>query len=1061
MAQPDPSAAYNAATTSSLDQRFAEAIVRFRWPLTILVVLGVAALLSMGMGRVMHVTESVAKLGDTTSGAGSAPPIVFDPRMDVWFGAEDKAVDTYAEIEDRFVAEDYVVVSFQADEDDEFGVFSPVHLDRVARLTDQFLAVPGVRHVRSLTYNPWIRWGTIQDDSGDEEGLLITDLVEGDPLQLSDSDVIERMIAVLGAQGAADRVGEARVREIIGAEPFENYIGEPLLLGAIVDPAAQTTAIQIQVLRPRPNAEQLEASFGDDVATGDVAKGLWTIQMQRTALRGIRHYLGLDLGTTIPTEDLAALTAYVEGLPAGEAREALATELRDPSRNFMANADGEVVRKYFEYEPDGSGGWVDRSNPGDAVAAPDGWSPKPTDTVQYHLGGVPVFELNFEQVGLADGKYIPLMFLVIMVCLVIVFRHAVGVFAPIAVVFGSIAGMMGFAFARGDLLNNLTMMSPNMLTAVGIADAIHLIAAWAMFRTRFDDKRELLVEVMRVNALPVLLTSVTTAIGFYSLMASDLIPVRMLGYTAGLGALFAYLLSMTVVPALLSLVPHKGAVPESRAWLSGMFTDARARGLVQRLIRRRVLILGVAGVVFAISAVGVARIQINSDFREMFPDDNIVVEDFNWIEGQLGGLGDVELIFRGVNAAGDAAAQPLSEDDEARLTELTLAQMVQQSGEGEALTDDEASELAALESLNEAWQAARIGVAPEFLGSLDRLERRLRSEMEQEGSALSVLSDLTSPLDILRKIHQVQNENEAALYRVPNPSDVAADQREPRLEYDEFMEEWSLTPGQDARSLVAQYYLQYENGARPGENLSTQLSQDRMQFRMQGRMKQAPTTAHLAAFARVEEVVSAEFPELNVSLSEGAVPTPGTADMTLSGKTLLNARTMRLFSTGFVKSMSIALVMITIIIGCLFRSVALALVSLLPNVLPILLPLSAFGLVGVPLDGPAILVSSVALGVCVDDTIHFFTKFVRARRSGESLEDSLVYAMTQAGGALTITTIVLIIGFGTLLLSDFTPNFMMGTLATLMIALAWALDFIVTPALLSLLPNVGRARASA
>ncbi len=118
-------------------------------------------------------------------------------------------------------------------------------------------------------------------------------------------------------------------------------------------------------------------------------------------------------------------------------------------------------------------------------------------------------------------------------------------------------------------------------------------------------------------------------------------------------------------------------------------------------------------------------------------------------------------------------------------------------------------------------------------------------------------------------------------------------------------------------------------------------------------------------------------------------------------------------------------------------------------------------MIGVPLDGPAILVSSVALGVCVDDTIHFFTKFVRARRAGKTIEDSLVYSMTQAGGALTITTVVLIIGFATLLLSDFTPNFMMGTLATLMIGLAWALDFIVTPALLSLLPGVGRPRAAA
>ena len=105
------------------------------------------------------------------------------------------------------------------------------------------------------------------------------------------------------------------------------------------------------------------------------------------------------------------------------------------------------------------------------------------------------------------------------------------------------------------------------------------------------------------------------------------------------------------------------------------------------------------------------------------------------------------------------------------------------------------------------------------------------------------------------------------------------------------------------------------------------------------------------------------------------------------------------------------------------------------------------------LDGPAILVSSIALGVCVDDTIHFFTKFARAQARGEDARRSLIYALTESGAAITITTVVLIIGFGTLLLSDFAPNFQMGFLAAVMIALAWVADFVVTAAVLSLFPS--------
>ena len=1046
----------NASERASWDQRFAEFLVRFRWPLTVLVLAGVLGVLSLGVGRVSYVTESVAELGDTTTGAGDPPPIVFNPSMEVWFGAEDAAVDTWHEIEDRFVAEDFLIVSFEAQAEDEFGVFGRDHLERVARLTDRFLTVPGVRHVRSLTYNPWIRWGSIEDEAGDEEGLLITDLVEGDPQELTDDEIIERMVAVLGAERVAERLGEERVRNVIGDADFADFQGEPLLLGTIVDDTGSVTAVQVQVLRPRPDEEILNASLGDDPETAAAARTLWTIQKQRAALRGIKHFIRAEMGTAVATPGLAELTAWVEGMPQGEEREAHLSELRDPSRNFMAGPDGELVRKYFEYDP-APGGWVDNSNPKEPITAPEDWQP-PVGTVTYHIGGVPVFELNFEEVGMADSKYIPLMFLVILVCLVFVFRHPVGVLTPLFVVFGAVGGMLGFAFAKGDLMNNLTMMAPNMLTAVGIADAIHLIASWASLRTRMDDKRELIVEVIRVNALPVLLTSITTAIGFLSLMASDLIPVRMLGYTAGLGALLAYLLSMTMVPALLSLVPHDGRKEAKRARMSGVFTELRSRNWIQRVVRARTAILAVSAVVLVTSLVGVSRISINSDFREMFPPENRTIADFNWIEGRLGGVGDLELVFRGIGGGVDAPE--LTADEERELDDLRLAALVRASGSDDfgPETDADRQALARLEAKEEAWMASRIGVDPAFLDSLDRFERRLRQEMAVEASPLHVVSDLISPLDILRKMNQVQNENRASDYRVPGPRDVSPDQSEPKLEFDEFMEEWSRTPGQDASSLVAQYYLQYENGARPGENLTTQLSQDRTQFRMQGRILQAPSQAHLDAFERIEEIARDEFPELDAEVT-GAAET-ALADMTISGKSLLNARTMRLFSVGFVKSMSIALLMITLIIGFLFRSVTLAAVSLLPNVLPILVPLSFFGLFGAELDGPAILVSSVALGVCVDDTIHFFTKFVRARKSGKSTEDALVYTLTQAGGALTITTIVLMIGFSTLLLSDFRPNFMMGTLASLMIALAWGADFVVTPALLSLLPNVGKKGAA-
>ena len=289
---------------------------------------------------------------------------------------------------------------------------------------------------------------------------------------------------------------------------------------------------------------------------------------------------------------------------------------------------------------------------------------------------------------------------------------------------------------------------------------------------------------------------------------------------------------------------------------------------------------------------------------------------------------------------------------------------------------------------------------------------------------------------------------------MPGPDDVAPDAREPRLDFDPISEEPVYIPAQDAASLAAQYYLQYENGAKPAENLSTLITADRRGFRLRARLRQAPALEQQAAFARIREIAEAEFPAL-AGTPEQVRDGEAMATLTLTGKLFLFAGMVQRFSYSFIQSMSLALIVITIMIGFIFRSAALGLLSLIPNVLPLVLPLGVFGLMGWSLDGPAVLVVSVALGICVDDTIHFFTKFTRARSRGLGIEPALQAAFREVGAALTMTTLILVLGFGVLATSQFRPNSMMGKLALVMIGLAWVADFIVTPALLAALSREG------
>jgi len=1024
---------------------FSEWLYRLRWPLS-LVLLVVVALAANGMGTaVSGLTGRLNQLGDTAGGL-DPQPVIFDPRMEIWFGKDDPAVEAYRDIEAKFVAEDYVVVAFE-ETDDPFGVFGRTSLTTVARLTEEFLKVPGVRHVRSLTSAPWIRYGEI-DGSG-EQGLIVSDLVhmaESEIAGLSDDQLIERMVAVLGGRKSAELVGEERVRSAIGADAdLDDFIGEPLMLGTIVDERATITAIQVQVLRGRASEEALAEAFPEGTANRDAALALFSVQSQHASLRGIEHVLRVERGRAVPTEALPKLREWIDGLPLGPEKDRLSFELADPSRNFMEDESGELVRKYHELDLGDDGRWVDRSNPGAVVAGPAGFEATPLSDYEFHIAGLPSFERNFMEVGMADAKFMGLVMVLIVLVLMLTFRNVIGVFAPMIVVAVSVITMIGAVLTKGDLLNNITMISPTMLTAVGIADAIHLVAAWSTLRHSMATKRELMIEVIRRNALPVFLTSVTTAVGFYSLTVSEIEPMGMLGYTAGLGTLAAYAVSMTLLPAMLSLMPLpkvKNAVIASDA------DGAMSIRITNFVLRRRGAILVAAGLTVIMTVVGMSRFRIDTDFRAMFPDDNKVMADFHWIESRLGGVGDLEIVFNGMDKTSD-----LREFDEgrSRLQELRMQQLgaEQAPDEFDELGVAELSELATLENRRAELEKNRIAASSAFFVELERFESRLLDEMQKPDSPLRVVTDLTSPLDILRKINQVQNENRAEFYRVPNEDDIAALAREDRLELDPWSEEWNLMPGQNASSLIAQYFLQYENGARPGENLATQISGDRRFFRMQGRVKQAPTMLQQEAFDLIAEIAESEFPTLAGEVAGG----PPLSDLTVSGKTVLFSRTPEKFTRGFIESMGLALVVITILIALIFRSISLALVSMVPNLLPILIPLSYIGLTGNPLDGPAIMVASVALGVCVDDTIHFFAKLTKARRMGKSLRDSMIFTYDRVGRAITTTSIVLIVGFAGLTFSDFRPNYMMGTLAVVMFFLALVADVFVVPALLSYLPG--------
>ena len=125
------------------------------------------------------------------------------------------------------------------------------------------------------------------------------------------------------------------------------------------------------------------------------------------------------------------------------------------------------------------------------------------------------------------------------------------------------------------------------------------------------------------------------------------------------------------------------------------------------------------------------------------------------------------------------------------------------------------------------------------------------------------------------------------------------------------------------------------------------------------------------------------------------------------------------------------------------------LISLVPNLLPAAFGFAAWGWMNGEINIAISVVMGMTLGIVVDDSIHFLSKYLYARRDlGMATEAAIVHAFQTVGRALWVTSLVLVLGFLVLAFSDFRPTADMGLLTAIVIAFALILDFLLLPALL-------------
>ena len=579
-----------------------------------------------------------------------------------------------------------------------------------------------------------------------------------------------------------------------------------------------------------------------------------------------------------------------------------------------------------------------------------------SDDFQIYVAGSPAVMHSIKLFMQSDvKKFMRVAILVIGICLFVMFRRFSGVILPLVVVAVSVASTIGLMAWLGVSFKLPTTILPSFLLAVGVGASVHVLSLTYQALRRGNQKNESIRHAYSHSGLAIVMTSLTTAAGLASFSFAGVAPIADLGIFASIGVLFSLWYTLTLLPALLAIIPLK---EKER-------NDANRKNRVDRLLEfladfsidhhRKVLIA--VAVLLVIAIYGAVQVRFSHQVLNWLPEDLNVRVSTEIIDRELKGSVVLEVLL--------------------------------DTGVENGLYNRET--LLAIDRLTQD------------------MERDFAGEQVFVGKTIAVTT-------ILKEIHQALHGNDPDFYKVP-----------------------------ENERLIPQEFLLFENS---GSDDLQDVVDSRFQIaRITLKVPWQDALLYRSFINEALERFEAEFS--NKSLSGGEpMQVTVTGIMSIFGRIISAA----IYSTA--QSYIIALVIITILMILLIGNLKLGFVSMIPNLTPILCIVGFMGLASIQFDMFTMLIAPIAIGLAVDDTIHFMYNFKKYFELTGDVREAVHRTLQTAGRAMLTTSVVLSIGFFIFTLASMNNLFFFGLLTGIAILLALGADLILAPALMALV--VGR-----
>lgn len=552
------------------------------------------------------------------------------------------------------------------------------------------------------------------------------------------------------------------------------------------------------------------------------------------------------------------------------------------------------------------------------------------------IAGTVQYAHNFQTTAERDAQTMyPIFILLVIVLSYLLLKSIIASFITLFVILLSILPAMGSAGWLGFDVNPPLIIAPIIILTIALAHSIHIISIAMTNMSEGMSRNEAIVESMKINFVPVFLTSLTTAIGMGGVNLGKIPAYSEMANTVVMGSGYSFLLSVTLLPILFTILPiqTKG---------KPIIILGALKILADFISKFKYSIL----IIMSIASLILFSFLSNLYFDEKW--DNYFDRVPKWVE-----VKDVV-------------------DKEFGSSFFLFADIKTDQSDG--ITD------------------------PEYLKKLEEFSNYLEDQY--------TFINVTTVSNVVKTLNKNLNGGKEDYYSIP-----------------------------ENKSLIAQYLLLYEFSVPFGMDLKNQMTADKSDSRLLVRIN----------YGTASEVVKINDEIIKwINNNMGPYKTDG-----LAGIPLMFSYLNQENSIGLMTGLAFSFVFIVILVGFALRSLKYGLISIIPNIVPFIL---GFGIIGAfssgMIQGPHQTSVLISIGLVVDATIHFLTKYKKAISLGMSPEESVHYCFKYVGYPIIVASLCLFIGFLFLTQSIFISNYIIGGMCALIIAIALLVDLLLLPALL-------------